>query len=387
MPVYLVYRSPYESPSGKRLARFEDDSVLDWFRHHWTQIARGDVGDLLGFGVYGFGSLFGSDVEEIPPPPETDEQLATYVLENLYSEGPILTGPHLITVQTDDDELMVAYYIFDGHYLAEYASRAAFLLREGWRLPGGSAEGPFDPTEPTNPEPLTGKGEGTIYWTCEAWQDSCNLLDMGPAVRLEGVRVPDLARYLARHKPSEMWSGYWLLLRTQLLADGATTVPLEKHFRETLLDDPDDDATWAAYSDWLQERGLPPAGLLVLERALRALARYPLAALPDSAWEVVRQGTVREARAALEAAFAAHRPGRTPDHDPSKSLIHVEEHLAQLCVHVAHWEYHGDLYQQWIFFDDRWAAAHPDLASSILRYDRCWDMLSPDGPHDNDEDL
>src|SRR5262249_15773815 len=109
--------------------------------------------------------------------------------------------------------------------------------------------------------------------------------------------------------------------------------------------------------------------------------------LPDTAWEVVRQGTVREARSALEAAFAAHKPERPHSHDPSKSLIHVEQHLAQLCVHVAKWEYHGDLYQQWIFFAARWAAAPPALANSILRYHRCWDVLSPDGPHDNDEDL
>jgi uncharacterized protein (TIGR02996 family) len=387
MPVYFVYRCPYDSPSGRRLARFEDDSLLDWFRRHWTQIAKGDVGDLLGFGVYGFGSLFGSDVEEIPPPPETDEQLANYVQENLYSEGPILTSPHLITVQTDDDELMVAYYIFDGHYLAQFGSRAAFLLQEGWRLPGGSAKGKFKPTEPTRPTNPPGEGKGTLYWTCVAWEDSCNLEDLGPATRLKGVRVPDLARYLASHKPSESWSGYWHLLRAQLLAGGATTDPLEEGFREALLDDPDNDATWAAYSDWLQEQGLPEAGLSVLERALRAVARYPFHHLPDTAWEAIRQGTVREARSALEEALAANKPGRRYSHDPSKSLIHVEEHLAQLCVHVARWKYHGDLYQQWIFFDDRWAAAHPDLADSILRYHRCWDVLSPDGPHDNDEDL
>ena len=43
-----------------------------------------------------------------------------------------------------------------------------------------------------------------------------------------------------------------------------------------------------------------------------------------------------------------------------------------------------DMYHQWIFFDDQWAAAHPDLANSLLRYTRCWDMLSPDGPNDDE---
>ena len=386
MAVYFVYRSPYKSPSGKRQARFEDDTVLDWFRNHWTVIARGDVADLLGFGVYGFGSLFGSDAEEIPPPPKTDEELAKYVQENLYSEGPILTSPHVITVQTDDDELMMAYYIFDDNYVAEYPGRAAFLLNEGWKLPGGHADGRFRPKEPTQAETPAGKGGGATYWTCAAWEDSCNLEDMAQASRIKGVRVPDLARYLARPTPSTRWSGWWLLLRSQLLAEGATGDPREKGFLEALLDDPDDDATWAAYSDWLHERGLPPAGLTVLERALRAVTRYPFRGLPRAAWDAVEKGTVRQARAALEAAFPVPKPGpRYPhNHDPAKSLVHVEDHLAQLCVHVGHWQGQGDLYQQWIFFDDRWAAAHPDLANSILRYTRCWDMLSADGPCDVD---
>ena len=78
------------------------------------------------------------------------------------------------------------------------------------------------------------------------------------------------------------------------------------------------------------------------------------------------------------------RPGRSypHNHDPAKSLVHVEDHLAQLCVHVGRLKHQGDVYQQWVFFDDRWAAAHPDLANSILRYTRCWDMLSADGPCD-----
>lgn len=56
-------------------------------------------------------------------------------------------------------------------------------------------------------------------------------------------------------------------------------------------------------------------------------------------------------------------------------------HVAQLCLHTDCSE-GVDLYHRWIFFDDLWAAAQPDLANSILRYDRCWDVLSPDGPHD-----
>ena len=34
-------------------------------------------------------------------------------------------------------------------------------------------------------------------------------------------------------------------------------------------------------------------------------------------------------------------------------------------------EYFG--YQQWFLFDDVWAASHPELAASLLRYAIDWD--------------
>ena len=33
-------------------------------------------------------------------------------------------------------------------------------------------------------------------------------------------------------------------------------------------------------------------------------------------------------------------------------------------------------HDQWFVFDDRWAAAHPDLAQSLLRYAVHWDPLA-----------
>jgi hypothetical protein len=69
-----------------------------------------------------------------------------------------------------------------------------------------------------------------------------------------------------------------------------------------------------------------------------------------------------------------------------KCRVHVEEHLAQLCLNTERWrDFHrADLYWQWIFFDDLWATAHPVLANAILRYARCWDVLSPGRPADRE---
>ena len=34
-----------------------------------------------------------------------------------------------------------------------------------------------------------------------------------------------------------------------------------------------------------------------------------------------------------------------------------------------------DTYETWIFFDDRWVAAHPTLAEGMVRFDSRWDVL------------
>jgi uncharacterized protein (TIGR02996 family) len=394
MTVYFVYRSHYDDPAGKRLERFSEATVLDWFRNHWLFLAdpRASTAELFGFSIYGFDSLFRSVIDNALPPPESDEQLGEYLSQYLYSAGPVLYQPHLLTVQTDDDELMVCYYVFDDIYLSEHGQRAAYLLEDGWRLPAGHNEDRvFEPSEPSDDFSHHGTGFGTTWLAIFAFEDSGNLRELGTASRFEGVRIPDLCRYLAcGPDPSDLWSNYLLLLRSQLLSSPITSDPFEDGFRLALLNNPDDETTWNAYSDWLQEQGKRRAGLAVLERALESVTRFPVTHLPHRAWEVLESGSfpvdvpipLTQVRQDLAQVLIDNPPSPSIGHDPSRSRIQVEEHLAQLCLHVERWS--TDLYHQWIFFDDRWAAAHPDLANGILRYKRCWDVLSPDGPHDSE---
>jgi uncharacterized protein (TIGR02996 family) len=398
MAVYIVYRSHY-SPACKQVKRFDDATVLDWFRNHWDRLTGADdpyreLAELLGFEVYGFGSLFEHAAEHGLPPPKSNKQLERYLDEHLYSEGPILCRPHVLTVQTDDDDLQVAYYIFDEVYLGRYPARAASLVHEDWRLPGGYADsGSFEPAEPTDDRGPHGTGAGDTYVVLECYLDSCNYEEMGMASRIRGIRLPELCRYLARTMSREDrsgnnwggydWSGYLSLLRSLLFATPVTADAAEEGFRRALLAAPDDGATWAAYSDWLQEMGERPAGLAFLERGLQAVTRYPVMDLPDESWEAVASGSVTDARKALQKVLAGKSP-RDRREGASKSRVQVDEHVATLCLHVDTWG--GiDVYHRWIFFDDLWAAAHPDLANSLLRYDRCWDVLTPGGPHDEDD--
>ena len=83
-------------------------------------------------------------------------------------------------------------------------------------------------------------------------------------------------------------------------------------------------------------------------------------------------GPLDEARSQFESVLG-RCVGRADGHDKSKSLLSIGEHIAQLCLHVG---CGTEMYHQWIIFDDLWAGEHPDLAESILRYAKSWDVLT-----------
>jgi uncharacterized protein (TIGR02996 family) len=123
----------------------------------------------------------------------------------------------------------------------------------------------------------------------------------------------------------------------------------ETGFRTAIRKNPGDSTNWAAYSDWLVEHDLPPAGLHLLDQALRAKE------------------------------FGDARDNRKPKLD----CVKVTEHAAQASKHEGRWPDEpfmwftpNDTFAQFIFFDDRWAAAHPTLATGILTFASRWDVLT-----------
>ena len=96
MPVYFVYRCPYMGPTEKYVKRFEDDTVVGWFRRHWTplpeSLAWDHAREVLGAEVYAFGSVFAAIGEDdLPPPEDIDgvfrEPLPRITLDSLPPEG------------------------------------------------------------------------------------------------------------------------------------------------------------------------------------------------------------------------------------------------------------------------------------------------------------
>jgi uncharacterized protein (TIGR02996 family) len=382
MSTYFVYRSPYHGPSGKYLKRFADATVLDWFRRHWRAVPEGP-GDppgryaegLLGTDVYGFASLFARVAEHGLAAPADEKALARLLRANLYVEGEVRSAPHCVQVLTDDDELELAYYFFDDEFLAKHDGWADFLLNEGWQLPGGQAAGGQASPVPTTALAPRVRGPGVTYLVFHGFSDSLNLTDLGGGYRFSGLRLPDLARHLARSSPTGgEWPFALRLLRAQLLQPPDRPRPQEKAFLQAIQDDPGDESNWAVYSDWLEDQGRPRAGPAVLERALTACARYPVAVIMNTI-DTRGLGTGDLGTAPQELAALRLKVKGLANHDPGQSLVHVEDHLAQLCLHTGRWE-KRDLFHQWFLFDDLWAGANLSLANTVLKYARRWDVLS-----------
>jgi uncharacterized protein (TIGR02996 family) len=378
MAVYFVYRSHYDTPALNHLRRFDDDSVLAWFRRHWRGVA--DYGEaarhvkkLLGCHVYGLGSLFHAIAEHSLAAPASDAALKRLLDENLYAEGEIICRPHVVQVLTDDDELEKAYYFFDDHFLAKYDDRAAFLLHEDWALPAGEGGGGFKPGVAVNRLTPSGRGAGATYIAFLAWYDSGNLTDIEGAHCVPGVRLPDLPRYLATAVPPAGYrhEGGWPfemhLLRSQLLAAPPKAPREEKGLLAGIEEEPAEVARWLIHADWLEEHGQPRNA--VLGRALRAAGRYPVGTICNSKdTRPVRGGSPAEARRQLAELVGAEGLG-----DTRKVKVQADAHVAQLSLPASRgWE----TWHRWVIFDDLWAGAHPALARAVLRYAGRWDVLS-----------
>lgn len=357
MTVWFAYRCHYDLPATRFVWRFEEATLLEWFCKHCQAIADDDaahayVKQLFGFEPYGFGYFLTRLAEEQVPPPRTNRELHQVFHRYWGVEGEWLCQTHAIQGLDDDDEEEMAFYLFDHVFAERYPERVAWLMQEDWRLPGEAGTEPFTPAFRTRRLKPSGSWEGTTYLVFLVCDYSSHLSDLeAEGYRLNGVRLPQLARWLTRASEEEKENSDWSVelhdLADEILGGDPECDPMEKVFLQELRSNPHDDAPWNVYGDWLEERGRPRAELWLFERALRRIGKrelhqhYPRIAVPAS----------------------------------SLSQWRVEPHLGQLCRHTGTvWTHHE--FDHWVLFDDRWAGAHPDLANSLLRQLDRWDVLS-----------
>jgi uncharacterized protein (TIGR02996 family) len=341
MAVYLVYRCYYTAPGERQVRKFEARSLLDWFKSIWTPIA--DPEDsvrharqlLGGLDVALFRDLFRNIAEAgLARPRNMDQVSAGLVGVEIWEDH----APHYLQVMFEERDLQLAVYLFDDQFRAKAPARTDFLLLDGWELPGTWSEEEAIDLPYCSPVDEPGGDEGALYSVDLFTEGKYNLDDLDGGQRILGLRLPDLARYLLQQPVT---IGYGLRsLRLALEALLAAPTGPEAGFKTAIRDNPADPVNWAVFSDWLMDHGKQPAGLHLLEVALRT------ANVVD------------------------------PEHrKPERDLLKVTPHLAQACKHEAAFE-DRDIYSQWIFFDDRWVAAHPGLAAGLVDFAARWDVLS-----------
>jgi len=269
------------------------------------------------------GRVYGFDslFEEEHDVPKSVAALRDLLEEDLYSEGDIRVDAHSVRVSTDDDEVELAYFFFD-EAAAKKKDRVAWLLHDSPKLPTKIGKGKYKP--PFVIDALSKvKGEGTTYVCLLTFADSESL--PGSAHAFHGVRLPELAAHVRSAKDAKEWPFELRLLRASL--------------------DGDD-----------------------LVAGLEKIASYPLL-------DVLNAESTREATTAADMAKLAK--GRKAD--AKKLVMHASDHAILFSPYVTKDFGH----QQMIFFDDLWASANADLASSLLRYASGWDPFT-NGDDDDD---
>lgn len=380
MPVYFAYRSFNLGPTGKYLRRFEDETVLGWFRSHWELLAIDDqeesdnrLAELLGCDGWFMWNPFHFAVTEGLEPPDSEQSLLDLV-RGCVGDDAFFGSPHCLQVFTEEDGEGGALYYFDDFFLKQSGGLAAYLLHEDWRLPSGQGDGSFALSARTIVLWPGGDGPGTTYVVLLERESKYPLDDLVGGYRIEGVRLPDLAEHLCRLPPETtdagvLWFGPFRQLPALMFAGVEPADPMEMAFLRAIQETPGDPVNWAAWSDWRQDRGEALPGISLLRDALKRVALFP-GMLQDALPQLADLGV--SCRRLLEMEAQHRGMLRTNLH----SLIHVEDHLAQACLDVSWTD--SPYFGQWIFFDDLWASAHPVLANAILRFAARWDVLSAD---------
>jgi len=326
--VYFVYRSHYDGPLSKRVRRLPDASVLDWFRRGWECESPEDwVAAELGGDVYGLESIFEEAREHDISAPESTDELRSLLRKHLYVEGGddyIRLDDHSLRVRTDDDEVELAYFFLDDDIVARAPQRLAYLLHESWPLPHAAG-----PSPGFRPEiRLTPVDEVAVYAVFLTFHDG-ESLDCPAPVVLPGAGLPALAA----------------TLRSAAVGDDSWPPELR-----------------------LLQAAVGPGEDSILP-GLKRCNNWPGFNLDAEPWPD-RLDEEDDVRSAFTEMLGQAR--YTDDRRPDASLIRVDEHFAQVAMHCS--ESFG--YQQWYLFDSVWAASHPHLANSLLRYAVSWDPLS-----------
>jgi hypothetical protein len=376
--VYLVLRSEYQEPYGRKILEFQDSpDLVSWLRAHWLtrqdliainpEIAKEPRFDpydwqdeihtlrkaVIGDTPSGLSELFVRMVDQ--PPPEDMDAVRKFIdlFEGDYGEGGIELNGSSIQAYTNDDEIDMAWYLFDQAFADQFPGRTRFLLHKPLELPetfGGAAwKASMEIRE-------IGKGEGATFCCFFSSLDGSTLLEIDGCFSLP-ARLPEL--------------GTWLAAQQIGFKKGKFGVETDWHENLILL---------RAFS--LEE---PTHSF---EKALRLFDSYGLDLARDFSdfrhskkKPCMMSGGPDECAGDINALFKHLETEKTKNSNrPSYWRFHSEPSLFQFSPHLCQVVFAKTRIKRddpgvsfkntrhWIFFDDLWAEVNKELAESILRY-------------------
>lgn len=381
--VYFVCRSEYESPHGRRIIEYPDAAnLVDWFRAHW--ITREDliavepgiasepefdpwdwqdqIYDLrvkaFGGGFYGLCEFLTPMLDRSPPESLADVEDFVASFGGNYSEGTITMIDGAIQAITDDDEIDIAWYLFDDRFVNQFPERVLFLLNRQLELPEQSDRESWIPSIATK---TIADGDKATFCCFFSSQDGATITDIEGCYRV-GTRLPDLGTWLRSQSINPSLNEYggvrteWppdlILLRAFALLNN-------NHSFEGALRS--FDALNRELSGWLPR----------IFSDYRYKAKDPLFLTTEPAIisEQIRalRNTTPQSGKRIAANYWVKSSGET--------YFQFAPHMCQV-VFTKILTAHNNpskavkFMRHWIFFDDLWASAHRPLAESILRYGR-----------------
>lgn len=195
MKIYFAYRDVYQ-PTNRFLKEFEADSILDFFQKNWQILGNDEkYAEFLGVDVYGFPLTQRTEDDDwiCPPVPQTFDDLAENLQGYVYSNE-VLASPNCIQVHTDDDEVELAWYVFDEHYKNENMDKVALWFYQ--ELPTQITQAvDFEIKNDELEEFALGESEENSYLIANTIYDSENF-EAIKSLKISGSNLIELAQNL-----------------------------------------------------------------------------------------------------------------------------------------------------------------------------------------------
>lgn len=364
---YLLYRHRAASPMGHSIHRLGDASALAWFRRmlattHSLVASREKAFDVIardiGRSVYGLSSVFERAAAGSLALPTNGEQLHQLLLRDLYVEcspsqrrNYIRLSNGALRVCTDDDEVSLAYAMVSASTIEADRARWAWWMHGEPSLPNRFTDGSFAPRVECEPVRLrfdSTRGRESPMADGQTWAVLLTSYDgdsfgLPRPMVFDGVRMNTFGAYL----------------RCLSLGSSETDeLPYELHLLRAMVA-PDEDR---------------------IDGALRRCAAFPVQMLGGNSRDLVSEDPavafanfVTKARREIrDVATRVFDGEQAPEALASRGIrVDLGEHHALLCTSDR-----GRYFEQWVIFDDRWAAANADLANGLLVYASHWDPLA-----------